>query len=72
MSKQMEGDNRQRRKRAQQAREEEGVPASQAQVTLGASKAREHLPNKADQEERQHSAQRGKQRTDVDDGPKRR
>jgi hypothetical protein len=72
MGKQMEGDNIQRRKKARQARDEEGVPPSQAQVTLGASKAPEHLPHKAPQEERQKAPERGKQRSDVDEGPKRR
>ncbi|OZM77184.1 hypothetical protein CFP66_36740 [Pseudonocardia sp. MH-G8] len=71
MRKQMEGDNIQRRQKAREARADEGVPASQAQVTLGASKGREHLPHKADEEERQQT-QRGKQRSDVDRGPKKR
>ncbi|PXY22663.1 hypothetical protein [Prauserella muralis] len=72
MGKQMEGDNRQRRKKANEARHEHGVPASRSQVTLGASKPREHLPGKADHEERITSPRRGKQRSDVDAGPKRR
>jgi hypothetical protein len=68
----MEGDDVQRRAKARQAREDEGVPASQAQLTLGASKGREHLPHKADEEERQHAVERGKQRSGVDKGPKKR
>lgn len=72
MRKQMEGDNKQRRKRARQAREDEGVTPSEAQVTLGASKEREHKPHKANETERQRAAERGKQRTEVDDGPSRR
>ena len=72
MGKQMEGDNIQRRQKARQAREEQGVAPSQAQVTLGASKAPEHLPHKAPTEERQHCAEHGKQRSPVDKGPKKR
>lgn len=68
----MEGDNIERWKRAREAREDEGVAPSEAQVTLGASKGREHLPGKAPYEERRHSAERGKQRSDVDEGPRRR
>lgn len=71
MGKQMEGDNVQRRQKARRAKTGEGVPASKAQVTLGASKGRDHLPHKADDKERQH-AERGKQRSDVDRGPKKR
>jgi hypothetical protein len=48
------------------------VLPSQAQVTLGASKAPEHLPSKADTEERRHCAEHGKQRAPVDKGPKKR
>jgi hypothetical protein len=55
-----------------EARVEKGVLPSQAQVTLGASKAPEHLPRKADTEERQHCAEHGKQRSPVDKGPKKR
>jgi MFS family permease len=72
MGKQMEGDNKQRRKRAREAREDEGVPPSQAEVTLGASSQREHLPGKAPTEERQHEAEEGKQRSDVGRGPHKR
>ncbi|MPY98218.1 MAG: hypothetical protein GEU97_09505 [Actinophytocola sp.] len=72
MSKEMAGDNRQRRQRARQARKEYGVAPSRSEVTLGASKSREHLPGKTSHEQRKHSAQRGKQRSDVDSGPQRR
>lgn len=72
MSKQVEGDNEQRRKRANEARHWHGVSASEAQVSQGASKAREHLPGKANHAERQHAPERGKQRTDVDRGHSRR
>ncbi|MDR7302595.1 hypothetical protein [Haloactinomyces albus] len=69
--KRTEGDNEQRRQRARQARRE-GVSPSEAQVTTGASRQREHLPHKAETEERQQSPERGKQRSDVDEGPSRR
>ena len=71
VKKQTEGDNKQRRQRAHQARQQ-GVSPSEAQVTTGASKEREHLPHGAKQEQRQRSPERGKQRSDVDRGPQRR
>lgn len=72
MGKRMEGDNKQRRKRARKARGDEGVAPSKAQVTTGASKQRESLPHKAAANERHQGPWRGKQRTDVDRGPSRR
>ena len=49
--KQMEGDNQQRRQRALQARSQ-GKQPSEAEVTLGASKQREHQPHSEDHETR--------------------
>lgn len=72
MGKDMEGDNIQRRGRARRARQDARVSPGTAQVTLGASKAREHLPEKANHTERAHSKVRGKQRSGVDRGPSRR
>jgi hypothetical protein len=69
--KEMEGDNKQRRQRAREARGQ-GVSPSEAQVTTGASKSREHLPHGAQTQERQQASERGKQRSDVDQGPSRR
>jgi len=71
MGKEMEGDNRQRRQKARQARND-GVAPSRSEVTLGASKMREHLPGKAGHQQRKHSPERGKQRAGVDRGPQRR
>ncbi|MCP2331822.1 MULTISPECIES: hypothetical protein [Actinoalloteichus] len=71
MGKQMEGDNTQRRNRARQARAE-GTTPSHAQVTLGASKASEHLPHHTGHAERQRSPERGKQRSEVDRGLRKR
>ncbi len=59
--KQMEGDNQQRRRRGRDARSEGEAP-SEAQVTLGASKAPEHVPHSADHEEHVTAPLRGKQR----------
>ncbi len=42
MRKQMEGDNRERREKAKDARDE-GMSPSEARVTTGASKQRRHL-----------------------------
>ncbi|RCW38803.1 hypothetical protein DFQ14_1196 [Halopolyspora algeriensis] len=41
-------------------------------MTTGASRQREHLPHKSNTDERQQSPERGKQRSDVDEGPSRR
>jgi phage terminase small subunit len=58
--KQMEGDNVQRRQRGRDARQA-GRQPSQAQVTLGASKAPEHLPRAAEHDEKITDRERGKQ-----------
>jgi hypothetical protein len=56
----MEGDNRQRRARAAEAREH-GTTPSEAGVTTGASKQIRHLPNSADHEDKLSGPGRGKQ-----------
>lgn len=60
MRKQMEGDNRQRRQRAREAREE-GQSASEAGVTLGASKQDHSLGRHDDHTEKMDAPGRGKQ-----------
>ena len=60
MGKQMEGDNRQRRQRAREAREE-GATASESGVTLGASKQDHSLGNDAEHDEKMDAPGRGKQ-----------
>jgi len=59
VGKQMEGDNRQRRKAADQAKDE-GLSPSEAGVTTGASKQQRHLKNDSAHEERVENADRGK------------
>ena len=63
MGKQMEGDNRQRRQRAREAREEDTNP-SEAGMTLGASKQDYHLGAEADHDEKMAGPGRGKQEPD--------
>lgn len=63
MGKQMEGDNRQRRQRAREAREE-GTAPSEAGVTLGGSKQDFHLGSDADHDEKMDAPGRGKQEPD--------
>jgi hypothetical protein len=57
--KQMEGDNRQRRKAAGQAKDE-GLSPSEAGVTTGASKQQRHLKNDSSHRERVENPDRGK------------
>jgi hypothetical protein len=59
VGKQMEGDNRQRRKAAKQAKDE-GLSPSEAGVTTGASKQQRHLQNDSSHEERIENPDRGK------------
>lgn len=59
----MEGDNRQRRQRARAARDE-GASASEAGVTLGASKQDYHLGGDAEHDEKMDAPGRGKQDPD--------
>ena len=60
MRKQMEGDNRQRRQRARDARERGHTPSAE-EVTTGASKQREHVGHAADHAEKLTSPGKGKQ-----------
>ncbi len=62
MGKQMEGDNRERRKRAREARDD-GRQASEDKVTLGASKQRDTLPQREDADVRLGNRNLGKQKT---------
>ncbi|MGN6089792.1 MAG: hypothetical protein ACTHNT_10940 [Actinomycetales bacterium] len=57
--KQMEGDNTQRRARARQAREQ-GIAPSAAEVTLGASKQREHEGRHDDHDDKMAARDQGK------------
>ncbi len=57
--KQMEGDNRERRKNAAEARGSGELP-SEAKVTRGASKQRHHLPRSEDHETRKATPSQGK------------
>ena len=59
MRKQMEGDNRQRRKAARQAKDD-GLMPSEAGVTTGASKQQRHLKNDSSHHERVENLDRGK------------
>ncbi len=59
----MEGDNRQRRQRAREAREE-GSTASEEGVTLGASKQDHSLGRHDDHTEKMQAPGRGKQDPD--------
>lgn len=58
--KQMEGDNRQRRAAAREARDE-GLSPSEAGVTTGASKQNKHLKGNASHAERIDTIRQGKQ-----------
>lgn len=60
MGKQMEGDNRQRRQRAKDARDEGRAPSAEG-VTTGASVQERHLSNDADHEEKMAGPGWGKQ-----------
>ncbi|HSH46369.1 MAG TPA: hypothetical protein VK966_11050, partial [Longimicrobiales bacterium] len=58
--KQMEGDNRQRRKKAREARERGNTPGEE-NVTTGASKQRERMKHDAGHREKIESIRQGKQ-----------
>lgn len=68
MGKQMEGDNRERRKQAKEARDR-GETASEAGVSTGASKQRREESG-SDHDERLESIQHGEQKQGGDDVPK--
>ncbi|HEX7050389.1 MAG TPA: hypothetical protein VF188_09330 [Longimicrobiales bacterium] len=57
---QMEGDNRQLRRKARRARERGRLPSEEA-ATTGASKQRRHMRGDEDHEEKIESIRRGKQ-----------
>ena len=63
MGKQMEGDNRQRRRRAKDARDEGRAPSAEG-VTTGASVQERHLSNDADHEEKMAGPGWGKQQSE--------
>jgi hypothetical protein len=58
--KQMEGDNRERRKKAREARESDRLPSEEA-ATTGSSKQREHVQEDIDHRERIETIRKGKQ-----------
>ena len=58
MKKQMEGDNKARRKAARKARQQ-GATASEEGITTGASKQRHHVDGGEDHDERLAAIQRG-------------
>jgi hypothetical protein len=60
MGKQMEGDNRERRRKAQDAREK-GTDPSAARVSTGSSKQRTHLDEQDDHATRLETARSTKQ-----------
>jgi hypothetical protein len=57
--KQMEGDNRERRRNAREARDSGKAP-SEEKVTMGSSKQRHHLPQSEDHEVRKETPSQGK------------
>lgn len=59
VSKQIQGDNRQQRKAAKEAREQ-GLSPSEAGVTTGASNQRKHIEGSASHDERTEHLQEGK------------
>ena len=69
MGKQMEGDNKQRRKAAREAREEGGTPSAQG-ATTGASKQRHHMPRSGDPDEKLEAVQRGEAKQAGGDVPR--
>lgn len=69
MGKQMEGDNRERRKRANEAKKAGDRP-SEWQATTGASKQRHHEPGSGDSDEKLESTQRGESKRGGDDVPR--
>ena len=70
MGKQMEGDNRQRRQRAKNARDE-GSTASEEGVTLGASKQDHSLGRSDEHVEKMETPGRGKQQPERHANPMR-
>jgi hypothetical protein len=58
--KQMEGDNRERRKKAKEARDEGKLPSEEA-ATAGSSKQREHVSDDVDHREKIETIRKGKQ-----------
>lgn len=60
MGKQMEGDNRERRKKGREAREEGNLP-SEDKATSGASKQRHHRPDSDEHDEKMDTLREGKQ-----------
>jgi hypothetical protein len=58
--KQMEGDNRERRKKAKEARDEGRLPSEDA-ATGGSSKQREHVGGDVDHREKIETLRKGKQ-----------
>jgi hypothetical protein len=69
MGKQMEGDNKQRRKAAREARERGKTPSETGQTT-GASKQRTHEAGSGDQLERLAQTQRGEAKQGGPDVPR--
>ena len=69
MGKQMEGDNKQRRRAAREAREAGDTPSEHG-FTTGASKQRTHLAGDGDQRERLTTIHRGEAKQAGEDVPK--
>lgn len=69
--KEMEGDNRQRRKKAREAREE-GKSASEEAATLGSSKQRHHLGGDEEHGEKIDTIREGKQKSVRENTPEER
>ena len=69
MGKQMEGDNKARRKAAREAREEGETPSERGQTT-GGSKQRNHEAGSGEQRERLAATQRGEAKQSGPDVPK--
>jgi hypothetical protein len=69
MGKQMEGDNKQRRAAAREAREAGRTPSAEG-LTTGASKQRTHVGGDADHEERLETIQRGEAKQAGKDVPR--
>ena len=69
MGKQMEGDNKQRRAAAREAREAGTTPSEQGRTT-GGSKQRTHVGGKADHDEKLETIQRGEAKQAGADVPK--
>jgi hypothetical protein len=69
LGKQMEGDNRARRRKAAKA-QLKGKSASQAGITTGASKQPSHVSQKAEQTQRLAEIQRGEDKVAGPDVPR--